>query len=211
MSRDLALERGARRSRGVGAAGAADDEVHAHQRPFREERIERRDAADEGARQIVADLDADVAVVAFARHEHQHRHETVEAVAPRQHAHARPLVELQDGEREAIERVFVDLEQFVARIMLEHVGQRLAGMAAGIEAGALLDRRDLAAQIGNAVRGARIGGRGEQPDDAVFADQIAGGVEALDADVVEIDAPVHARVDIGLGDDQRPRLLAGTP
>ena len=55
--------------------------------------------------------------------------------------------------------------------------------------------------------GARIGGGGEQPDDAVLADQIAGGVEALDADIVEIDAPVHARVDIGLGDDQRARLL----
>ena len=33
------------------------------------------------------------------------------------------------------------------------------------------------------------------------------GVEALDADIVEIDAPVHAGVDIGLGDDQQPRLL----
>ena len=57
------------------------------------------------------------------------------------------------------------------------------------------------------MRGARIGGGGEQPDDAMLADQVAGSVEALDADIVEIDAPVHARVDIGFGDDQRPRLL----
>ena len=136
--RDFLLERRAR-DLGRGAAGAADDEVHAHQRAFREERIERRDPADEGAAEIIADLGADVAVVAFARHEHQHRHETVEAVAARQHAHARTLVELQDGERKAIERVVVDLEQFVARIMLQHIGQRFAGMAVGIEAGALLD------------------------------------------------------------------------
>ena len=55
--------------------------------------------------------------------------------------------------------------------------------------------------------GARIGRRGEQSDDAVLADQIARRVETLDADIIEIDAPVHARVDIGLGDDQQPRLL----
>ena len=181
--------------------------MHPHQRTFREERIERRDAADEGAAEIIADPHADAAVVAFARNEYQHRHETVEAVAPRQHAHARPFVELQDGEREAIERVFVDLEQFVARIMLQHVGQRLAGMTVGIEAGALLDARDLAAEIRNAVRGARIGGGGEQPDDALFADQIAGFVETLDADIVEIHAPMHARMNVGLGDDQKARLL----
>ena len=126
---------------GRGAAGTADDEVHAHQRPFREERIERRDPPDEGAAEIVADLGADVAVVAFARNEHQHRHETVEAVAARQHAHARALVELQNREREMVERILVDLEQFVARIMLQHIGQRFAGMAVGIEAGALLRRR----------------------------------------------------------------------
>ena len=204
--RDLALQRGAI-DRGRVAAGAADDEVHAHQRAFREERIERRDAPDKGAAEIIADPRADVAVVAFARHEHQHRHEAVEAVAPRQHAHARPFVELQDGEREMIERVFFDLEQLVARIMLQHVGQRFAGMTVRVEAGARFDTRDLAAQIGNAVRGAGIGGGGEQPDDALLAHQIAGRIEALDADIVEIDAPVHAGVDIGLGDDQQPRFL----
>ena len=203
---DLALQRRAI-DRGRGAARAADDEVHAHQRAFREERIERRNAPDEGAAEIIADLHADVAVVAIARHVNQHRHEAVEAVAPRQHAHARPLVELQDGERKTKQRVVVDLEQFVARKMLQHVGQRLAGMAVGVEAGALLDAGDLAAQIGNAVRGAGVGGGREQPDDALLAHQIAGGVEPLDADIVEIDAPVHARVDIGLGDDQQPRFL----
>ena len=204
--RDFALQRGTIDRRHV-AAGAADDEVHAHQRAFREERIERRDAPDEGAGEVVADPRADVAVVAFARYEHQHRHEAVEAVAPRQHAHARPFVELQDGEGEMIERVFFDLKQFVARIVLQHVGQCFAGMTAWVEAGARFDARDLAAQIGNAVRGARIGGGGEQPDDALLAHQIAGRIEALDADIVEIDAPVHVGVDIGLGDDQQPRFL----
>lgn len=80
-------------------------------------------------------------------------------------------------------------------------------MTAGAEAGALLDAGDLAAQIRNAVRRTRVGGRGEQADDTELADQVSRGVELLDADIVEIDAPMHARADIGLGDDERPRLL----
>ena len=91
--------------------------------------------------------------------------------------------------------------------MLQHVRQRLAGMAVGVESGARLDRRDLAAQIRDAVCRARIGGGGEQPDDAMLADEVAGRVEALDPDVIEINAPVHAGMNIGLGNDQQPRLL----
>ena len=98
------------------------------------------------------------------------------------------------AQRELIERVLVDLEQLVARIGLQHVDQRLAGMALRVEAGAREHRVDLAAQIGDGAGRAGIGGRGEQADDAEFAGQIAVGVEALDADIVEIDAPVHARL-----------------
>jgi hypothetical protein len=76
----------------------------------------------EGAAKIIADPRSNVTVEAFARHKNEHGHEAVETVAPRQYAHARPLVELQDGERKMIKRVFVHLEQFVARIMLQHVG-----------------------------------------------------------------------------------------
>jgi hypothetical protein len=91
--------------------------------------------------------------------------------------------------------------------VFQHVRQRLAEVAAGIETGALLDAGDLAPQIRNAVRRARVGGGGEQPDNAEFADQVSRRVESLDADIVEIDAPVHLRMDIGLGDDQRARFL----
>jgi len=58
--------------------------------------------------------------------------------------------------------------------------------------------------------GTGIGGGGEQPDDAEFADQIAGGVEMLDTDIVEIDTPVHAGVDIGLA-MMSGAALSGTP
>ena len=152
-------------------SGAADDEMDAHQRSFRKERIEGADAAVVGLGEIVADRLAHVAVVAVARHVDEDRDEAVEAVAARQHAHARPLVELQDRQREVIQRVLVDLEQLVARIGLQHVDQRLAGMAVRIEAGARQHGVDLAAQIRDRAGRARIGGRGEQADDAELADR----------------------------------------
>ncbi len=91
--------------------------------------------------------------------------------------------------------------------MLQHVGERLAGMAPRIEARALHDSRDFAAQIGDRVRRARVGRRREQTDDSLFADKMTGGVEALDADVIEINAPVHTRAHVRFGDDKRALLL----
>ena len=112
-------------------------------------------------------------VVALARHEDEDRHEAVEAIVARQHAHARALVEVQDGERELVERVLVDLEQLVARIAFQHRRQRLAGMAVGIEAGAAHQVVDLAPQIGDRAGRARVGRGGEQADDAELADEVA--------------------------------------
>ena len=203
---DRAVERGAIGIRRF-ALGAADDEVHAHQRAFGEERIEGAHLAVERGGEIIADQRPDPSVVALARNVDEDRDETVETVAPRQHAHARTLVELQDGQREVIEQVFVDLKQLVARIGLQHVDQRLAGMARRIEAGAADDVVGLAPQIGNGAHRPRIGGRGEQPADAVFADQLAMPVEALDADIVHVDAAMHRRAQGRLGDDKEPGLL----
>ena len=169
--------------------------------------MEGADAALVGVGEIIADQLAVAAAVAVARHVDQNRDEAIEAVAPRQHAHARPLVELQHGEREVMQRVLVDLEQLVTRIVLQHVDQRLAGMAVEIEAGAVHHRFDLAAQIRDRAGRARIGGGGEQADDAELADQLAVGVEALHPHVIHVAAAMHARADRGFGDDQQCRLV----
>ena len=136
------------RAVGIGrrAGLAADDEMHAGQRRIVDVRIVGADVALEHLGEIFADLRAHLPAVALARHIDQHRDEAVEAVAPRQHAHPRALLELQDAQREMIERVLVDLEQLVARIGLQHVDQRLAGMRLRIEAGAGQHGVDLAAQ-----------------------------------------------------------------
>src|SRR6202011_4369218 len=107
----------------------------------------------------------------------------VETVAPRQHPDAGPLVELQDRERKLIEHVLVDLKELIAGIAFEHIDQRLAGMAVGIEAGAREHGLDLAPEIGSGARRTIIRSRGEQTDDAHFADQPALPIELLDADV----------------------------
>src|SRR5262245_33115182 len=80
-------------------------------------------------------------------------------------------------------------------------------MTVRVNTGTRLDRRNLAAQIRNGPRGPSIGSRRKQPDDPVLADQIARRVEALHADVVEIDPPMHAGMDVRLGDDERTRFL----
>ena len=181
--------------------------MHAHQRAFGEGRIERRDPALVDAGEIGADGRARRGVVALARHEHHDRDEAVEAIAPRQHAHARALVEMHDGEHELEQRVLVDLEQLVARVMLQHGRERLAGMAVRIEAGAAHQVVDLAPQIRDGAGRARVDRRGEQADDAEFADKVAVAIEALHPDVVHVHAPVHARFHVRLGDDELLRLL----
>ena len=133
------------------AAVAADDEVHAHQRPFREERIEGADAALERLGEIVADR-ARAPACRSAR--------AARRPAPRRSGRSgRGRASTRTRGRSsscriasanAIERVLVDLEQLVARIGLQHVDQRLAGMAVRIEAGArAAPRRPCGADTGS--------------------------------------------------------------
>src|SRR5208282_3252695 len=203
---DRAIERGAIDD-GSLAFVAPDNEMHAHQRTFREKRIKGAHAPFKDGGEIIADPRPDLAVVAIARDVGEDRHEAVEAVAPRQYPYARAFVELEDRKREVIERLFVDLKQFVARVVLEHVDQRLAGMAARIKSGAADSVIDLTPQIGNGAHRTRVGGGREQPAEHAFAHYPALAVEVLDPDVIQSDAPVHARAHRGLGHDEQLRLF----
>ena len=68
---------------GVVPGGAADDEMDACQHRLGERRIECRDMAVIGGRQVFADPEPHVAVVAVARHEDDHRNEAIEFVDAR--------------------------------------------------------------------------------------------------------------------------------
>jgi hypothetical protein len=76
-----------------------------------------------------------------------------------------------------------------------------------IEAGAPQHRVGFATQVRNGPGRADIGRRGEQADDPELADRVAVDAEALHADVVEIDATMHARLGVGFGDEQGPWLV----
>src|ERR1700752_3670025 len=108
-------------------------------------------------RQEGTDARADVGVVFLARNEGENGYEAIELVHPRQRPDARALIEDQDLYDEIVESVDVDLEQFVARIFFENMHQRLAGMAARVEAGALEHPRNLVADIGDLSHRAGIG------------------------------------------------------
>ena len=155
------------------AAGASDDEMDARQPAFREGRIVGGEPPFEGRLQIGPDLLADDAVVAVARHEGDDRDEAVELVDAVEHPDARPFDQAQDRRGVLAQRRHGNLEQLVARIALEHVDQRLAGMVGRVEARLLDDRLCLRAQIGDLHHRARVGGRGEQADDPQFAGECA--------------------------------------
>jgi hypothetical protein len=100
------------------------------------------------------------------------------------------------------------LEQLVARVGLEHVHQRLAGVALRVEPGPVDHRLRLHPDHRDAGQRLRVGGRGEQPEEPALADHLAVLVEGLDAHVVEVHRPVHGRLRVRLGQHQQG-LLAG--
>ena len=151
------------------AAGAADDEMHARQPAFGEGRVVGRQPALEDGLEIGADLLAHDAVVAVARHEDEDRDEAVELVGAHQRPHPRPLDQAENGGGVLPQDRHRHLEQFVARIALQHVDQRLAGMVVPVETGLGDDGFGLRPQIRDLHHRARVGGRGEQADHAQFA------------------------------------------
>ena len=84
---------------------ASDDELDARQMRQREVGKEGGDAAVVKLGQRRADPLAQIGGVAVARHEDEDRDEAVEAVAARERADARPLLQLQDRDRRFVERL----------------------------------------------------------------------------------------------------------
>ena len=104
------------------------------------------------------------------------------------------------------QRVLVDLEELVARIVLQHRQQVLVHVAVLAEARALDHARDLAAQQRHLARIGVVRRRGVEAHEAALAHDLARGVEALHADVVEVAGAVHGGARVGLGEHQQARL-----
>ena len=118
---------------------------------------------------------------------------------------------MQHPERDGGELVHRDLEQFLARVGLQDLGQVLAVVAVGVHAGPLQHLGHLAPQHRDPGDALVVGVVGVQAEEAVLADHLAGVVEPLDRDVVEVAAPVHGGPRVGLGEDQPLRVLGPGP
>ena len=139
-------------------------------------------------------------VVFFARHEHQAGIETPERIAAQQQPHPGPFLQPENAGHHLDEFRHAGLEQLVAGKGLEDVLQRLAVVAVGRQRKVLDELGDLVAHQGDLARVGAVSGRGPQPEEAAFADQLTLGAELLDADVVEIAGPMHRRLEVRLGD-----------
>ena len=150
----------------------------------------------------------DAGVVAVAGQVDDDRHVAPVGVAADQHPHRPPLAGCHRGHGHRRELVDRGVEQLVARVGLERVHQRLAGVAARVEATALEHRLGLLADERDPLQRLGVGGAREQAQEAPLAVDLAVGVEGLHADVVEVRRPVHGRPRVGLREDEQG-LLAG--
>ncbi len=104
------------------------------------------------------------------------------------------------------QRVGLDLEEVVARVVLEDREQILEVVAREREAGAGHHLGDLAPQHRHVGRARGVRRRRVQPEEPVLADHVARGVVALHADVVEVRRAVHRRARVGLGEHEQRAL-----
>ena len=149
--------------------------------------------------------------VPVAGQEDEARQVAAVGVAADEEAQLPALPQMQDGLGDRKQLLDRGLEQLVARVVLEDVDERLAAVAQRLEARPLEQLGRLVPQDRDADQALGVGGRAEQPEEPLLAVDLAGGVEGLDPDIVEVDRPVDRRPRVRLRDDQQllfPRLRA---
>src|SRR5262249_28680821 len=143
--------------------------------------------------------------------EDEARQEAAERVAPDEESHAAALTEVEDAERDVEELVLVDLEELVARIVLENLDDRLVVMTAGNESTPLDDALCLPAQHGNLPRGGPVGSVRVEAEEAALAGDHAVLVEPLEPDVVQIGGPVYGGARVRLREVEDGRRVRESP
>src|SRR5512143_1476573 len=79
-------------------------------------------------------------------------------------------------------------------------------MARGRQVGARQDMGDFSPEQRNVSGTATVSAGREEPDEAALAGESAALVEALDADILHVNAAAHEAALVRLGDDKRRRL-----
>src|SRR5882672_2754524 len=74
-------------------------------------------------RQKARDTRTHIGVIFITRNEGDDGDETVEFISPCQRPHAGTLIKRQDFQQEIIERLGIDLDEFVTRVFFEEIGR----------------------------------------------------------------------------------------
>ena len=164
-----------------------------------------------GLEQLVLNAQPHRGVVAVARQVHQTRDVAAEPIGPGEQPGLPTLVNLQHPPRDREHLLGVGLEEIVAGIRLNELQQILAAVGVLGETGQLEELVDAAAQQGDLGDRLVVRARSEQADEAVLTDDLAGGVEPLDAHVVQAHGPVHGRARVGLRQNQNAGLCGVCP
>ena len=122
-----------------------------------------------GLLQDVLESQAKPCVEPLPRDIDEARYEPLERIAPHKQRNPLPFLQMQDAHADLVEIILTDLQQLIARISLKDMGQRLAIMAGGREAGPGENVLHLAPQQRDLPGAAAVGGGGQQPDEEPFA------------------------------------------
>ncbi len=166
----------------------------------------------EGPLQDVGDLEPDRGGVPVTGQVDQAGDVAAISVIAQEQARPPALLHVHHGPRDGGEVLDRDVEQLVARVGLHDLHQVLARVALLGEAGAGEDLGHLAIHQRDPADTVGVGAGGEQPEEAPLTDHLAGGVEGLHPDVVQIDRAVHGGPGVGLGHHEQgllPRLGSG--
>ena len=185
------------------SGGEPDDVVDARQRAVAEARIVGRQPPPIRLGKDLPGPAAKVGIISVAGDEQQDGGEPVKGVGAREQLHARPVQKVQDAHGLSQQLVFADLEQLVARMVLDDVLEALLVVTAGRRAGAGHDPGHLLADQRHGAGRLVVGVGGEQAHKPDFSAGSPVVAIAFDADVIHVAAPVDAALHIGLGDGER--------
>jgi len=120
-------------------------------------------------------------------------HEPAVLVLAKEQLALAAFLEVQHRGRELVQLVLAGLEELVTRIGLEHLQQVLARVAVSGESACRQDLANLGVDDRDAQHRLGVGGRREQPEEALLPRDLTVCVKHLDADVVQVLRPVNGR------------------
>ena len=163
-------------------------------------------AAGERLLEDLLDPPAVLGVEAVAREKDEAGHESAVRISPDEEANALALAQVEDPEGGLDELVLGDLEELVARVRLDDLGEGLVVVAPRREARALENVLGLAPQHGDLPGVSAVGGVRVEAEEAPLPDRPAGVVEAGHRDVVQVRGPMDGRARVCLRQAEERRL-----